>query len=510
MRPSAIRRGLFVCALAIAPAIAAAAPPAPAAAVTATAPGPPVAPASSATAVPPSSDTASDAKPAVVVWPTLTPVGDLSAQSLHRPQLGADKDVFERAQELDATLRDAVQDLGFSLDVSDPGPAPGHARDEDLLERASRAAGSPAPDGTPTGTWVVSPRIEPAGGSEFVVRIVAVPPQGRELHVRVETVAADSVGVRGLVMLRDLLSPTSAARAVIEREREQAAGGTAQGIMSTLRSQGRAVLAVNAGLFGGFSAYSVQRASGSTDPRVLYPLLALGTGVGVGAALLAADEWDVTTGDAWFVSAGGWWGTTAGWLIVAGHGLQPSANRFSWGVGGGLIGAGLATFAVTRTAMDDGDGILAHSGGALGLLLGGATELLYRGSTINFPYIGTGYGAAVGLLAAGTLATRVTVSPSRVLLLDVGVGGGGLIGAALASPLIFQNVTPGNTRGWLGATIGGAVAGGVVAWLVTRDAPPPKRAAWLDFGRPGGGVIGASPTRQGDTPIYGIDWSGEW
>jgi hypothetical protein len=438
-------------------------------------------------------------------------VGDVTAAALHRPQLGSDRDVYEHAQELDATLRDAVQDLGFSLYVSDPGPAPGHARDEDMLERASRAAGSVPAEAAPPGTWVVSPRIESAGGGEFVVRIVVVPPLGRELHVRVETVAADSVGVRGLVMLRDLLSPTSAARAVIEREREQTAGGTSQGIMSPLRSQGRAVLAVNSGLFGGFSAYSVQRASGSEDPRVLYPLLALGTGVGVGAALLVADEWDVTTGDAWFLSAGAWWGAAAGFLIVAGHGLQPSEDRYSWGVGGGLIGAGLATFAVTRTTMDDGDGILAHSGGALGLLLGGATELLYRGLTPDrvTPYFGTGYGAGLGLLVAGTLATRVTVSPSRVLLIDVGVGGGALIGAALASPLIFQNVTPANTRGWLGATIGGSVAGGVVAWLVTRDGTPSKRAAWLG-GRPGGGVIGTSPTRWGDTPIYGLQWSGEW
>jgi hypothetical protein len=474
-----------------------------------------------AAADPPARDTVSapadapETKPAVVVWPTLTPVGDVpTGAALHRPQAAADKEVFERAQELDATLRDAVQDLGFTLYVADTGPANGHTRDEDLLERAARAPGSASSDGAPGGTWVVSPRIESAGGGEYTVRIVAVPPLGHELHVRVETAAADSVGVRGLVMLRDLLSPTSAARAAIEREREQTSRGTGQGIMSPLRSQGRAVLAVNAGLFGGFAAFSVQRASGSDDPRVLYPLLALGTGIGVGAALLAADEWDVTSGDAWFLSAGTWWGAAAGFLIVAGHNLQPSEDRYSWGVGGGLIGAGLATFAVTRTRMDDGDAMLAHSGGALGLLLGGATELLYRGAVPSAvtPYLGTGYGAAIGLLAAGTLATRVTVSPSRVLLIDLGAGGGALIGAALASPLIFQNVTQANTRGWLGATVGGAIAGGLVAWWVTRDAPP-KAAAWtghLPSGLPGGGIIGSSLTPRGETPIYGLDWSGRW
>ena len=248
-----------------------------------------------------------DSRPPVVIWSTLTPAGDgSSAVPLHKPQTGSEKNLAERAQELDATLRDAVQDLGFTLSVADAGPVQGHVRDEDLVDRAAHSAAGTAED---AGIWIVSPRIEAAGGGQYTVRIVAVPPHGRELRVRVETVPADSVNVRGLVMLRDLLSQTAAAQATVEQEREQAAKGTSQGIMSPLRSQGRAVLAVNAGLFGAFTAFSLQRSSSggsnADDPRVLYPLLALGTGMGIGAALLVADEWDVTTGDAWFLSAGG-------------------------------------------------------------------------------------------------------------------------------------------------------------------------------------------------------------
>ncbi len=459
------------------------------------------------TALTAAGDGLADAKPPVVIWPTLTPAGDApNSGPLHRPQPAADRDAFGRAQELDATLRDAVQDLGFDLYVADTGPSPGHTRDEDLVERAARSAAGAMPDG---GTWVVSPRIEAAGGGEYIVRIVAVPPEGNELRVRVETVPSDSVSVRGLVMLRDLLSPTAAAQAAVEHEREETARGTTQGIMTSPRSPGRAVLAVNSALYGGFTAFSLQRSSGSDDPRVLYPLLALGTGLGIGASLLIADEWNVSTGDAWFLSAGSWWGAGAAFLIVAGGNLQPFQDRYAWGVGGGLIGVSLATVALTQAPMDDGDATLAHSGGALGLLLGGATQLLYKGVTTAdiTPYNGMGYGTAVGLVAAGALATQVTVSPSRVLLIDVGVGGGALLGAAAASPLIFQNATAGHTRGWLSSTIGGSVLGGGLAWWLTRDSGPVKGAPSLP-GAPLAGILGTSASPTGDKPIYGVAWGG--
>ena len=86
---------------------------------------------------PSSSSSPSDAaavKP-VVVWPTLTPAGDdTGTVSLHKPTASEGR-VHARAQELDATLRDAVQDLGFTLDLADEGPTGGRTRDLDLLVR---------------------------------------------------------------------------------------------------------------------------------------------------------------------------------------------------------------------------------------------------------------------------------------------------------------------------------------------------------------------------------------
>jgi hypothetical protein len=446
-------------------------------------------------------------KPPVVIWPTLTPAGDGAGDApLHRP-LPSETRVYERAQELDATLRDAVQDLGFTLYVADAGPAVGHTRDEDLIARAARSAiGQPAqePGG---GTWVVSPRIESAGGTDYVVRIVAVPPASHELRVRVETVSADHVAVRGLVMLRALLTSQAVADAAAEAARANAEKGTTQGVTTAPHSQGRAVLAISGGAFGAFTAFSLEQAGGSTDPRVLYPLLAVGTGIGIGAALLAADEWDVTTGDAWYLSAGGLWGAAGGMLIAAGRNVEPTTDRYSWGVGGGLIGISLATFALTRAPADDGDATLTHSGAVLGLALGAAIQFIDTGSTSSgTPYSGMGYGASIGVIGAGLLATQVTLSPSRMVLIDVGTAGGALIGAAAGSPLVFQNQTPANTRGWLAVTLSGAVVGGGLAWWLTRDAPAPDRRAWR-WGTPNAGIIGATPTRTGSTPAYGVSWT---
>lgn len=434
---------------------------------------------------------------AIAIWPTMTPAGDdPGGLPLHKPTENESR-TAARAQELDATLRDGAQDLGFILEVGEGALAPGRTRDSDMLDSAAR------------GAWVVSPRIEHGIGDNFIVRIIAVPPNGRELRVRVESIKGADVSVRGLVMLRDLLSPATAAQAAAsEKERAKIDPSASLGIMSPTHSPGRAVLAVNGALFGAFVAYSIQRASGNDDPRVLYPLLALGTGIGIGSTLLVSEEWDVGTGDAWFLSAGAWWSTAAGLFIANGRHVQPLTDRYAWGVGAGLTGLGLATFALTRTKMNEGDAVLAHSGGALGMSLGGLSELAYRGKTTGVtPYTGMGYGAAIGLVGAGALAVFVDVSPNRVLLIDLGAGLGALAGAAAASPLVFERVSEGDSRGFIAATAGGAIAGGALVWFLTRNTPGAKSTTW-HYGTPVAGVIGSSATPTGTLPAYGAGWQG--
>ena len=449
------------------------------------------------------------AEKTIVVWPTLTPAGDEPGQTaVHKP-LASEVALSARAQELDATLRDAVQDLGFTLDVADQGPPAAHTRDLDLIERASKSNARGEPQDP--GTWVVSARLEPAGGDTFLLRIVAVPPRGKQLRVRVEKVSATDVSVRGLVLLRDLLSNASAGSSETGPRPQESAS---TGVMNTLHSPGRAVLAANAALFGAFTAYSVQRASGSEDPRLLYPLLTLGTGIGLGGALLVAEEWDVGTGDAWTLAGAGWWGAAAGVAIANGRHVSPLTDRYAWGVGGGLVGLGLGTLELTRGKADEGDAVLVNSGAALGLGFGALAEFFYAGDIENrTPYTGAGYGTAIGLVAGGTLATFVQVSPSRVLLVDLGAGLGAAAGAAAASPLVFEDVTQNKTRGFIAATAGGMLVGGSIAWLLTREphaAASPAPNPLAPHATPFGGIVGTSATPEGGVPAYGAGVRGTW
>jgi hypothetical protein len=435
------------------------------------------------------------------VLPTLTPTGDGTGAPLHVP-LPADGKLAQRAQELDATLRDAVQDFGLSLTLGDATGAE-RVRDTDLLKRAGGADGAPP-------RWVLSPRIEPAGEDRYLVRIVVVPPGGSEMRIRVEAAKGADVTVRGLVLLRGLLS---SANTTTEKPCPIVAPTTPPPA-ATPRSPGRAILAVNGALFGGFLAFSLQQAAlsegSASDPRVLYPLLLLGAGVGLGGTLLAAGEWNVGIGDAWYLAGGAWWGAASGFFFASATDVQPLNQRYLFGAAGGVLGAGLATVALTRGPIDDGGAWFTHSGAAVGFALGGATEAFIKGTLERPPPMGQAIGIATGLVSAGLLARLFTIPTNRVLVTDLGLALGGLAGAAAASPFVFEDVTPGKTRAFLGITTAAAIAGGTIAFVLSRPSgaktpgPPPKPGAFTVW--PDVGVVAVSP--DGKEPAYGVRLSG--
>lgn len=198
-----------------------------------------------------------------------------------------------------------------------------------------------------------------------------------------------------------------------------------------------------------------------------------------------------------------------GFLLADGYDVEPEEDRHIYALLGVATGVTLATTALTFKGMGEGGATLTHSGGAFGLLLGGLAQIAVDGDTDTTPTLGMGYGTGVGVVAAGVTATQLQVNGSRVLLVDLGAGLGGLGGAAAASPLVFGDErTDAKNRIWVGSVAAGVIAGGTIGYLMTE----PKRTS-SEFRPPFlpyGGVIGASATRTGSTPVYGGGVEGEW
>jgi hypothetical protein len=405
-----------------------------------------------------------------------------------------------QAQKLDLLLSDAIQDLGLTLDLSERSTQESRElTDVELLAHASKSA-----------RWVLYPSID-ARGSESVVRLAAVAPGSKTVIVRAEPVKAADFAVRTVVMLRDVMNQRTPSAMSEAPPLRAARPDPAQAFAARARSQGRATLAFNSALFGGFVGYSVQRGSGSDDPRLLFPLMALGTGLGLGASAIIAEEWDVGLGDAWYLSAGAWWPALSGLFLARSRRHVDPSSEYGFAVVGALTGLGLTTASLAiGGGMGEGGALLTHSGGAFGLVLGGMAELAIRdNASRETPYRGLGIGAATGVLLAGAAAIRLDVEPSRVLIIDLGAGLGGLAGAAAASPFIVRDRTEGGDRAFLLTTMGTTVAGGIAAWFWTRKSAPAPPATALSLPRFGIGIIAESlPAFGPSRPVVGLDVSG--
>ncbi|HYO97692.1 MAG TPA: hypothetical protein VER33_24455 [Polyangiaceae bacterium] len=407
------------------------------------------------------------------------------------PEAEPDTEAIALAQRVDALLHEAVQDLGLSVDVSERPALDRDVSEAALLERAAEH-------------WVFAPSLERAGG-QLVLRIAAVPPASSIIYVRTQSVDPEELDMRVVLMLRDLVE---ASRGGSAPRRQTDTTSPAPRDEPRPRSNGRAILALNAALLGGYAGYSLQQTGGSADERLTYPLVALGAGVGLGSSMLVAEEWDIGVGDAWFLSAGMWWPTASGWLLSESYGAGDD-ERYAYGLLGATAGLTLSAAVLSFGHASEGGAALAHSGGAFGTVLGGLTELLVSGSTDDTPRRGMGYGAGVGVLLASAASTQLKMPASRVLLIDLAASLGGLTGAALASPLLLVEEGQSDAsqnRFWLASVVTGTLAGGVIGWWTTEatqsgtsDSDPPLL--------PTVGVIGHAPTGG---PVYGASVQGTW
>ncbi len=419
-----------------------------------------------------------------VIYPTIVSEGGKLRKK------SGDEATARRAAELDSVISDAAQDLGLTVEITDrPDVDPSGIGEETLVRRARD-------------TWVVSPRLERLGG-DLRIRIVVVPPGSAVALSRAQRVKPAKLDVTTLRMMRDLVEVGRGNKSEIAPEPE-----TAPTVVRRSRSPGRAILALSSATLGGYLGFTIERVSESDDERVLFPLVALGTGLGLGASMLAADEWSVSIGDAWYVTAGTWWGAASGILVARGYNTD-TGDRYAIGLGGAAAGLTLATVSLSFVGnMSEGGAVLTHSGGAFGMLLGGVTEMSVRGETGFTPNRGMGIGAGAGLVLFGTLATQADLTSSRVLLIDLSATLGALAGAAVGSPLVIDDEpSDARVRGWMGAIATGTLGGALVGTLVTR--PERKQAGF--WAMPSAGAVALSRAKDGRTaPAYGLSLRGGW
>ncbi len=430
-----------------------------------------------------------------LVLPTLVRSVD-RPETLHRPDASSDPRLARWARQLDWILGEAAQDLGLTIDVTArPLIASAELSEAELVTHARDS-------------WVISPRLSLVG-SKLRVRIVAVAPGTEVIMVRVRELEVRELEVSAMVMMRDLIV-AGHGRAAQPVDVDATSPVANEPAVTPARSEGRAVLALNGAILGGYVGFSLQRASGSDDARLLYPLIALGTGVGLGASMIAASEWDVGVGDAWYLSAGAWWPAVSGLLLARAYDVQPVEDRFVYGLVGASSGMTLATIALSLEPMSQGGATLTHSGGAWGAVLGGLVDLYAQGRTDEPPVRGMGYGAGIGVLTAGVLATQVDLTPSRVLLVNLMAALGGLTGAAVASPFVFgEERTATENRAWLASMAGGTVLGAAIGFGLTAPAAVPGDSVALWAAAPYAGVIATSPDPSG-SPALGGGLRGVW
>ncbi len=368
---------------------------------------------------------------------------------------------LDAARRIDGLMKEAVQDVGLDLEASSSLTAEGvdersQPSEQDLLALAK-------------GRWVFVPVLAVENGA-FVLRLTAAPPDSRVLRVLAQPVSPDDLAVRTARAVTDLVerdTPWKAEPSVAAKTSGEIVGQPVQ----PPRSAGRGVLAITSAALGGSMGYSLQRASGSDDPRLTYPLMALGTGMGLGASMIATEEWDIGVGDAWYINAGALWPTAGGLLLAAGYDVEPSTDRYVYGLVGAASGMTLAIGVLATRDIGEGPALVAHSGGFFGTFLGALGEMTVRGSTDIVPRRGMGFGANAGVLLGGAAATLVDVAPSRVVFIDISAGLGALTGAAAGSPLLFVKAEPlpvERQRAWLVGVGLGTVVGAGVGWYLTR------------------------------------------
>ncbi len=317
--------------------------------------------------------------------------------------------------------------------------------------------------------WAFQAQLQ-ASEDHLILRLSAVAPGSGVLVSHRLRVTRDSLEVNAVRALSTIVYPERSSR-----PRRIAPPATPHPEKKR-QLTGRAILAAQGVTMGGYFGFALDWMSGSEGSNLVFPLMTLGAGAGLGAALVAAEEWEVNETEARYLWAAGTW-PTVGTLLLTGSSHTTGDANHSLALGAGGAGILLGSIALSTGGLKEGADALSHSGATLGALLGGIGELMVHGTTDEIPQAGLGLGMLTGVLVAGSSAPWMPrIGVYRVMFANLSAGLGALAGAAALSPfLVSRTQTPAVARTWLGGTALGAVGGAVLGFALTEDEKEPAK-----------------------------------
>jgi hypothetical protein len=255
------------------------------------------------------------------------------------------------------------------------------------------------------------------------------------------------------------------------REPAPASGPAATISESASANEGRGRLALWSSLYGiwlGVAGDIIIKVN-SPQGAVLQPML--GMGLGLALSLGITSQHPVTTGQAWTIITGLDYASINGALWGGGLGLSAQ------GVAGmsiltSAIAAPVAIFVATTQRPKAGDIELVRSSllwGTTAGLLGAAS--LSSGTSAEGAWRTGAIAMDVSLAAGIALANTFDLSRNRVLIIDSGAVGGGLIGFGVA---VMAGDNKFSGRAAAGGALAGLIAGITIAALATRNLDTPE------------------------------------
>ena len=249
-----------------------------------------------------------------------------------------------------------------------------------------------------------------------------------------------------------------------------AAGGAAPGIDRS----GRGKLVFGGTLYGIWTGIAFDIIADIDDSRALVVPPLLGGGIGLTLSLLTTRDGEITNAQAWATITGFDYGTYSGLLWGA---AADSDEKVIVGsaLGTGLAG-GIAAILLTRNRHPlQGDVEMVRSGGLWGFATGGLIAALVQPEDSRGTFTMMGLGMDGGLAAGLALAQIYDLPRNRMLFIDTGALGGGLLGFAAAFLAIGSPDGDRDARILAGSALAGLYAGMAAAAYLTRHMEPDRQ-----------------------------------